>query len=163
MVADYIGCRGTDQFFWLASWYCHLLATTPVVVLLLLRSKESACNAGDLGSIFWRREWQSTPVFLLGESHGWRSLVGQFMGSQRVGHDWATNTAATRLPAVVVLIFKLAHNKCSKMGMIVQVFIRTFFFGKDFCSLTNSWSYYHFLCEDLNFLSVNLPTMLIFP
>ena len=50
----------------------------------------------------------------------------------------ATNTAATRLPAVVVLIFKLAHNKCSKMGMIVQVFIRTFFFGKDFCSLTNS-------------------------
>ena len=24
----------------------------------------------------WRREWQSTPVFLLGESHGQRSLVG---------------------------------------------------------------------------------------
>ena len=34
----------------------------------------------------WRREWQSTPVFLLGESHG------QTMGSQRVRHDWATNT-----------------------------------------------------------------------
>ena len=24
----------------------------------------------------WRREWQPTPVFLLGESHGQRSLVG---------------------------------------------------------------------------------------
>ena len=24
----------------------------------------------------WRRAWQSTPVFLLGESHGQRSLVG---------------------------------------------------------------------------------------
>ena len=24
----------------------------------------------------WRRKWQSTPVFLPGESHGWRSLVG---------------------------------------------------------------------------------------
>ena len=24
----------------------------------------------------WRRKWQPTPVFLLGESHGWRSLVG---------------------------------------------------------------------------------------
>ena len=24
----------------------------------------------------WRREWQSTPVFLPGESHGWRSLAG---------------------------------------------------------------------------------------
>ena len=24
----------------------------------------------------WRREWQPTPVFLPGKSHGWRSLVG---------------------------------------------------------------------------------------
>ena len=37
---------------------------------------------GDLGSIpgsgesLWRREWQSTPVFLLGKPHGQRSLVG---------------------------------------------------------------------------------------
>ena len=31
----------------------------------------------------WRREWQPTPVFLPGESHGQRSLVG----SQRVRHD----------------------------------------------------------------------------
>ena len=35
--------------------------------------KESACNAGDLGSIPgpgkipWRRAWQPTPFFLLGE------------------------------------------------------------------------------------------------
>ena len=26
--------------------------------------------------LFWRREWQSTPVLLPGESHGQRSLVG---------------------------------------------------------------------------------------
>ena len=44
--------------------------------------KASACNAGDPGSIPglgrfpWRRKWQSTPVFLPGESHGERSLVG---------------------------------------------------------------------------------------
>ena len=41
--------------------------------------KASACNAGDLGLIpeseIWRRKWQPTPVFLPGESHGWRSLV----------------------------------------------------------------------------------------
>ena len=30
--------------------------------------------------------WQSTPVFLPGESHGQRSLVG-FIGSHTVGHD----------------------------------------------------------------------------
>ena len=43
--------------------------------------KESSCNAGDLGSIPggvipWRRARQPTPVFLPGESHGQRSLVG---------------------------------------------------------------------------------------
>ena len=49
---------------------------------LWLSGKESACNAGDLGSIpgsgrsAWRRKWQHTPVFLPGESHGQRSLVG---------------------------------------------------------------------------------------
>ena len=29
-----------------------------------------------VGKIPWRRKWQSTPVFLPGESHGQRSLVG---------------------------------------------------------------------------------------
>ena len=29
-----------------------------------------------VGQIPWRRKWQPTPVFLPGESHGWRSLVG---------------------------------------------------------------------------------------
>ena len=41
--------------------------------------KASACNAGDLGLIPgfpWGRKWQPTPVFLPGESHGQRSLVG---------------------------------------------------------------------------------------
>ena len=45
------------------------------------RGKESACNVGDLRSIPgseepWRREWQPTPVFLPGKSHGQRSLAG---------------------------------------------------------------------------------------
>ena len=41
-------------------------------------SKESACNAGELGStpIPWRRKWQPTPVFLPGEFHGQRCLAG---------------------------------------------------------------------------------------
>ena len=33
------------------------------------------CNVGDPGSILGQ-EWQPTPVFLPGESHGQRSLVG---------------------------------------------------------------------------------------
>ena len=39
----------------------------------------------------WRRKWQPTPVFLPGESHGQRSLVGYSLwGSKWVGYDWAT-------------------------------------------------------------------------
>ena len=46
-----------------------------------------------IGKIPWRREWLPTPVFLSGEFHGQRNLVGS-IGSQRVRHDWATNTLA---------------------------------------------------------------------
>ena len=54
-----------------------------------LSGKESACKAedsGDPGSIPgsglfpWRRKWQPSPVFLPGESHGQRSLVGYSPG-----------------------------------------------------------------------------------
>ena len=43
--------------------------------------KNLASNAGDVGSIPgprspWRKKWQPTLLFLPGESHGQRSLVG---------------------------------------------------------------------------------------
>ena len=50
--------------------------------------KNPSANAGDegdteelrfdprVGKIPWRREWQPTPEFLPGKSHGQRSLVG---------------------------------------------------------------------------------------
>ena len=46
-----------------------------------LSSKKLTCNRGDLVDpwvrrILWRRKCQPTPVFLPGESHGQRSLVG---------------------------------------------------------------------------------------
>ena len=45
-----------------------------------------------VGKIPWRREWQPTPVFLPGEFHGKRSLVGYSPWGHRVGHNLATNT-----------------------------------------------------------------------
>ena len=47
--------------------------------------KNLPANAGDIkrprfypwvGMISWRREWLPTPIFLSGEFHGQRSLVG---------------------------------------------------------------------------------------
>ena len=45
-----------------------------------------------VGKIPWRREWQPTPVFLPGEFHEQRNLVGQSPCGHRVKHNWATNT-----------------------------------------------------------------------
>ena len=39
--------------------------------------------------MLWRKAWQPTPLFLPGESHGRRNLVGYSpRGSQRVRQDW---------------------------------------------------------------------------
>ena len=43
-------------------------------VLCLLLTKDLYLTCSTLK--FWRRKWQPTPAFLLGKSHGWRSLVG---------------------------------------------------------------------------------------
>jgi len=44
-----------------------------------------------IGRIPWRRKWQSTPVFLLGKTHGQRGLAGYSpWGHQRVRHDLVT-------------------------------------------------------------------------
>ena len=67
--------------------------------------KESACSAGDLGSIPgsgrfpWRRAWQHTPVFLPGEFHGLEEPGGlQSMGSQSFTSIISSNT--TFLPGI---------------------------------------------------------------
>ena len=44
----------------------------------------------------WRRKWQPTPVFLPGEFHGQRSLVGHSPWGCRVWHYWETNTHMTQ-------------------------------------------------------------------
>ena len=39
----------------------------------------------------WRREWQPTPVFLPGDSHRWKNVVGYGpWGYKRVGHNLET-------------------------------------------------------------------------
>ena len=67
-----------------------------ILITRWLRGKDSACQCRRCGfdpwvrTIPWRRAWQPTPVFLLGEFHEKRSLVGYSLELQRVGHDLAT-------------------------------------------------------------------------
>ena len=53
--------------------------------------KDPPANAGEadsipgFGKMPWRRKWQSTPVFLLGESHEQRSLAGYRLAGYSLG------------------------------------------------------------------------------
>ena len=112
------GLREKAQVKFLAWWLMsckHSNNLIPMLLLIILKtktrlllwgfpggsdSKESTCNAADLGSIpglgrfpveemathssilAWRILWTKEPGGLLS------------MGSQRVGHDWVTNTFA---------------------------------------------------------------------
>ena len=56
---------------------CRLASQGASQVALVV--KNLPANAGFIpwaGKIPWRRAWQSTPVFLTGESHGQKNLVG---------------------------------------------------------------------------------------
>ena len=60
-----------------------------------LSVKNLPANAGDTGDpwlrkIPWGREWQPTPIFLPGKSHGQRSLVGYSPWGCRIRHNWVT-------------------------------------------------------------------------
>ena len=88
----------------------HLWAITSILIALMiifclpvalksmglprwLSGKESACSAGDTGSIpvgkiLWRRKWQPTPVFLPGNPMDRGTWRATNWGLQRVRCDW---------------------------------------------------------------------------
>ena len=74
--------------------------------------KESAYNAGDfwIGKIPWRREWQPIPVFLPGESHGQRSLVGYSPWGRKVSD--ASEQLTT--PGWFILLHSRNHHNIVK-------------------------------------------------
>ena len=68
-----------------------------------------------VSKIPWRRQWQCTPVFLPGKSHGQRSLVGYSpWGCKRDGHDWGTTQ-------------QQQHNIHLKGMILCKIFFLTFF------------------------------------
>ena len=62
----------------------------------------------------WRKKWQPTPVFLLGEFHGQEEPGGlQSTGSQKVGHDRAINTF-TFAPSKICIERLICIRHCSR-------------------------------------------------
>ena len=67
----------------------------------------------------WRRKWQPTPVFLPGESQGWRGLVGcclwgrTELDTTEVTYASAAAAAAEFLVLCQLTIVKIALNSWS--------------------------------------------------
>ena len=67
----------------------------------------------------WRRKWQPTPVFLPGESQGWRSLVGcRLLGhteSDTTDAIWQQQTIDSLQKKKEKKLFKTHYNKTAKI------------------------------------------------
>ena len=73
-------------------------------------------NAGEKRCGFdpWIRKWQPSPVFLPGELHGQRSLLGYtyiyvyiYIGVERVRHDWEHTHTHTQQPCRVLWLLDI--------------------------------------------------------
>ena len=80
----------------------------------------------------WRRKWHPTPVFLPGESQGWRSLVGCRLWGRRVRHDWRD----------LALAFCMCSLLRWKSSCWVIVFLGCFFF---FLIVNRCWILSHII------------------
>ena len=78
---------------WLFFLYCSERASQVATEVKNLPANAGRCKRRGfnpwVGKIPWRRKWQPTPVFLPGEFHGQRSLVGYSPWCHTVGHDWS--------------------------------------------------------------------------
>ena len=72
----------SKQEYWSGKWCWYIVIWASQVALVVKNLTASAGDLRDLDSLPgsgrspYRRVWQPTPVFLPGESHGQRSLVG---------------------------------------------------------------------------------------
>ena len=85
----------------------------------------------------WRREWQPTLVFLLGESHIQRSLVGyRSLESQRVRHNWVTKSSPLEYR-----LHKARILPKRELWVISQILLHEKVFHDDYY-----YHYHHYYC-----------------
>ena len=69
----------------------------------------------------WRREWQPTPVFLPGKSHGQRNVVGYSPWGPRVRHNLATKQQQSVFVSLKGLLTMCFENKKSRGHLLATV------------------------------------------
>ena len=84
-----------------------------------LSGKESTCQCRRhrldpwVRKIPWKRKWQPTPVFLLGKSHGQRSLIYGPWSPKRLGHGLGTKQQQVHSPIAIKQIKLSLQRKVS--------------------------------------------------
>ena len=58
----------------------------------------------------WRRKWQPTPVFLSGELHGQRNLVGYSPGGRKELTEWLSMTSTAEILNLGIRDLDLNHS-----------------------------------------------------
>ena len=78
-------------------------------------------SLGQVGKIPWRREWQPTPVFLPGKSHGQRSLEGY--------SSWGRKESVTTKLSMHIFPFSsnFAVLPCSPHSLILSTILWQWF------------------------------------
>ena len=97
----------------------------------------------------WRRKWQHIPVFLPGQSHGQRSLVGCSPWDHRVGHDLATEPTRTCLPTHSVLflyswVIAIQLSSCRFCILYVNFFLSSYDYKWNFIIFSKEYRSYWF-------------------
>ena len=77
-----------------------------------------------VGKILWRKEWRPTPVFLPGESHGQRSLVGY--NPRGCKESDTTERLTHTLPFLRFPVSNLEH---SLEGLMLKLKLKLQYFG----------------------------------
>ena len=132
-----------QQLIWsqtsgLQSWFWHWITTWPWPLASALWEtgfpggpSGTACQCRRrkrcrfdpwVSKVPWRRPWQPTPVFLPEESHGQGTLAGYSpRGSQRVGHDWATEYTHTHTHTqLLTKVFGAFEAKIMSSAQVIE-------------------------------------------
>ena len=128
---------------------CNLLTNVLEVGLpWWLSGKESACQCRRRGfkswveTIPWRKKWQPTPVFLPGEFHGQRSLVGYSLWGHTQLRDWTTTRVLKGKNKMVLwdteLVLSVLHITNSEKDQKSKIKVMFLLNAYSFCTTIKS-------------------------